>query len=280
MSISTLLKAAGTGIKTHKPEIMIGLGVAAGAGAIATAIKATPIFLETFDNECQEQPDVEIEVDGKMVTVKPDLDIKRKVLIFGKCYWVTLLLEAASITLIIFGTKIRLNGYTALAAVYGVTKAELDDLKQVISEQPETWKKKFAEKMAESHIDHSDINDIPPERMSNAEVPMPCPLFYDDQAKVYFRKSEEELRDAVAEITHEIVTDPFDQISMNDWMRILDHEPVVHGDYLLLTMDNQPDEPLKYKQISVKESPTGEPARVMSFTWNYHTDTRAIYCDN
>lgn len=280
MGVNTLVKAIVSGAKAHKSEIMIGAGLVSGAGAIFTAVKETPACLNAYHKAEDEMPTTTVMDGDEEVEVKLNLDWKTKLLIFGKYYWPTLVLEGTSIFLIVWGTKIRLNSYTALAAVYGLTKAELEDIKQVISEQPENWKKKFTEKMAESHLEHSDPEDIPEPKMSNTEVPMPLPLFWDDQAKAYFRLSEEELRDAVAEFTHQIFTDPFQSTSMNDWMRIIGHEEVPSGDYYLMSNgDTDWDGPLKYQQIGVKESPTGEPARMMRFSQEYHLDTRGMYSE-
>lgn len=282
IDVKALGAAFVAGVKTHKPEIMIGFGLAAGVGAVVMAAKETPACLEAFEKAEAEAAEktttVQVEED-KYVEVPEELNWKQKVLIFGKYYWSVIVLEGASIFLIVYGSKIRFNGYTALMTVYGLTKAELDDLKQVISEQPENWKKKFTEKIAESHIDKTEAKDVPAECMTNTEVPMPKPLFWDDQARVYFRMSEAELRDALAEFTFKIDTDPFQATSMNDWMAIIDHEEVANGDYYLM-LANDPDAadgPLKYNQIGVKESPTGEPARAMKFSRDYHPDTRGLY---
>lgn len=281
MSIDTLLKTVGTGVKKHKPEIMIGVGLAAGVGAIIVAVKETPACIEAFDQAEAEAPVItETDENGQEIEICLGLDWKTKLLIFGKSYWKVLFLEAISIILITYGSKMRLDAYAALAAVYGIRKAELDDLKQIISEQPENWKKKFAEKSAEYHIDHSDPADIPEPAMSNTEVPMPLTLFWDDQARVFFRMTEEELRDAVAEFTHSITTDPFQATSMNDWMRIINHEDVVAGDHYLMSMNDRDwDGALKYNQVGVKEAPNGEAARAMRFSKDYHLDTRGVYSE-
>lgn len=280
MGIEAVAKAVVAGAKAHKPEIMIGIGLAAGVGAVVAAVKETPACLEAFEKEKEEQAKfVELPSTDTEVKVEVELDWKTKLFIYAKSYWVAAALEVISILFIAGGTKIRLDGYTALATIYGITKAERDDLKKIISEQPKNWQKNFAEKMAESHLAASDPKDIPPERMSNTDVPMSLPLFWDDQAKVYFRISEEELRDALAEFTFKIDTDPFQATSMNDWMSILDHEEVANGDYYLM-LANDPDAadgPLKYNQIGVKEAPNGEPARMMKFSRDYHLDERGLY---
>ena len=281
MNVKAIFDTITAGAKAHKPEIMVGIGLAAGAGAIVVAVKETPACVKTFDAAKAEMPVLtETNEQGEEVTIQIDLDWKQKALIFGKAYWKAALLEAASIFFIVYGTKISLNGYATAVALYGATKAELDDIKQVISEQPDNWKKKFTEKMAESHIDHTSPEDVPEPMMSNAEVPMPLPLFWDDQAKVYFRMSEAELRDCIAEFTHMIGGDPFQETSLNDWMRIIGHEEVLNGDYYLMSM-NDPDwdGALKYSQIGVKESPTGEPAREMRFSKEYHLDTRGMFSE-
>lgn len=280
MGIEALAKAIVAGAKAHKPEIMIGAGIATGLGAVVAAAKETPIFLEAFEKEKEEQTKiVELPSTETEVQVDVKLDWKTVLLIFAKSYWGAAALEIISILFIVKGTKIRLDGYTALATIYGITKAERDDLKKIISEQPKNWQKNFTEKMAESHLAASDPKDIPPERMSNTDVPMSLPLFFDDQAKVYFRMSEEDLRDALAEFTFKINTDPFQATSMNDWMSIIDHEGVTNGDfYIMLTDDpDSADGPLKYNQIGVKEAPNGEPARMMRFSRDYHIDTRGLY---
>ena len=280
MGIEALAKAIVAGAKAHKPEIMIGAGIATGLGAVVAAAKETPIFLEAFEKEKEEQTKtIELPSTGTEVQVDVKLDWKTVLLIFAKSYWGAAALEIISILFIVKGTKIRLDGYTALATIYGITKAERDDLKKIISEQPKNWQKNFTEKIAESHLAASDPKDIPPERMSNTDVPMSLPLFFDDQAKVYFRMSEEDLRDALAEFTFKINTDPFQATSMNDWMSIIDHEGVTNGDfYIMLTDDpDSADGPLKYNQIGVKEAPNGEPARMMRFSRDYHIDTRGLY---
>ena len=280
MGIEALAKAVVAGAKAHKPEIMIGIGLAAGVGAVVAAVKETPACLEAFEKEKEEQAKfIELPSTGTEVKVEVELDWKTKLFIYAKSYWVAAALEVISILFIAGGTKIRLDGYTALATIYGITKAERDDLKKIISEQPKNWQKNFTEKMAESHLAASDPKDIPPERMSNTDVPMALPLFWDDQAKVYFRMSEEDLRDALAEFTFKINTDPFQATSMNDWMSIIDHEGVTNGDfYIMLTDDpDSADGPLKYNQIGVKEAPNGEPARMMRFSRDYNIDTRGLY---
>ena len=280
MGIEAVAKAVVAGAKAHKPEIMIGIGLAAGVGAVVAAVKETPACLEAFEKEKEEQAKfVEMPSTGTEVKVEVELDWKTKLLIYAKSYWVAAALEVISILFVTGGTKIRLDGYTALATIYGITKAERDDLKKIISEQPKTWQKNFTEKMAESHLAASDPKDIPPERMSDTDVPMSLPLFWDDQAKVYFRMSEEELRDALAEFTFKINTDPFQATSMNDWMSIIDHEGVTNGDFYIMLSDDpdSADGPLKYNQIGVKEAPNGEPARMMRFSRDYHIDTRGLY---
>lgn len=280
VDVKTLAKGFVAGVKTHKPEIMIGIGLAAGVGAIIVAVKETPACLEALDKAEAETPViVEKLEDGSEVEVHEALNWKTKVVIIAKHQWGAAALEALCIFLVVYGSKLRFDWYAKMVTIYGVTKAELDDIKQVIAEQPENWKKKFTEKMAESHIEHSDAKDVPPECMTNTEVPMPKPLFWDDQAKVYFRMSEEELRDAIADFTFKIDTDPFQATSMNDWMAIIDHEEVANGDYYLM-LANDPDAvdgPLKYNQIGVKEAPTGEPARAMKFSRDYHLDQRGLY---
>ena len=280
MGIEAVAKAVVAGAKAHKPEIMIGIGLATGLGAVVVAAKETPVFLEAFDKAKEEEAKfVELPSTGTEVQIDVKLDWKTVLLIFAKSYWGAAALEIISILFIVKGTKIRLDGYTALATIYGITKAERDDLKKIISEQPKNWQKNFTEKMAESHLAESDPKDIPPERMSNTDVPMSLPLFWDDQAKVYFRMSEEDLRDALAEFTFKIDTDPFQATSMNDWMSILDHEEVANGDYYLM-LANDPDAadgPLKYNQIGVKEAPNGEPARMMKFSRDYRLDERGLY---
>ena len=241
VDVKTLAKGFVAGVKTHKPEIMIGIGLAAGVGAIIVAVKETPACLEALDKAEAETPViVEKLEDGSEVEVHEALNWKTKVVIIAKHQWGAAALEALCIFLVVYGSKLRFDWYAKMVTIYGVTKAELDDIKQVIAEQPENWKKKFTEKMAESHIDHSDAKDVPPECMTNTEVPMPKPLFWDDQAKVYFRMSEEELRDAIADFTFKIDTDPFQATSMNDWMAIIDHEEVANGDYYLM-LANDPD---------------------------------------
>lgn len=279
MSVKTLMDAAKTGLQTHKPEIMIGIGLAAGVGAVVVAIRETPACLEAFDKAEAEAPTfTETNDKGEEVEIKVSLDWKTKLTIFGKSYWKAALLEVASIFFIVCGTKIGIDAYCALAALYGATKADLDDVMQVISEQPDNWKKKFHEKMAESHMNHSNPEDVPESKMSDADVPMPLPLFWDDQAQVYFRMSEADLRDCIAEFTHMISTDPFGATSMNDWMRLIGHDDVVDGDYHLMAPDDPTwDGALKYQQIGVKEAPTGEPARQMRFSREYRLDTRGLY---
>lgn len=277
MNGSTLFKTIAAGVKAHKPEIMVGLGIAAGAGAIFAAVKETPACLEAFEKAEAEQPAVQEEINGEIVETPVPLDFKTKALIYLKHLWPVLVLEGISIFLIVDGTKIRFSDYTALAAIYGVTKAERDDLKKIIAAHPENWKKKFAEKGAEMHLGESDPKDIPAPRMSDAEVPMALPLFWDDQAKVYFRMSEEELRDAVADFTHDVTTDPFQATTINSWMERIHHEDILNGEYLIMTGEDEfKMGALKYQQIGVKEAPNGEPARMMKFSWDYHVDMRGL----
>ena len=92
--------------------------------------------------------------------------------------------------------------------------------------------------------------------------------------------SEGDLRDALAEFTNMINTDPFQATSMNDWMRLIEHEEVVNGEYYLMSLsDADWDGALKYQQIGVKEAPNGEPARMMRFSKEYHLDTRGMYSE-
>lgn len=278
MEVNTVVKTIIAGAKAHKPEIMIGIGLAAGIGAIFVAAKETPVCLETFAKAEEEQPILQEEVDGEIVEIRIPLDFKTKAIIFAKSYWLAALLETLSIFFIVYGSKIRLDGYTALVALYGLTKAERDDLKKIIDAHPDNWKKKFNEKAAEIHMAETTPEDIPEPRMSNTEVPMPLPLFWDDQAKVYFRMTEEELRDAVAEFTSRVTSDPFQAATINDWMEIIGHEDIRNGDYDIMNGSGELKYgPLKYHQIGVKEAPNKEPCRMMKFNWDYCTDTRVMY---
>lgn len=279
VNVKALTQAVVAGAKAHKPEIMIGIGLATGIGAVVMAAKETPACLEAFDKaKAEAQVTTVNEETGDEMIVQLDIDVPTKLLIFAKSYWGAMALEILSIIFIIWGSKGRLDSYTAMAALYGITKADLDDLKKFISEQPKNWQKNFVEKKAEYNMAKSDPKDIPPERMSNTDMPMSLPLFWDDQAKVYFRMSEEELRDALAEYTNKIMSDPFQATSMNDWMDIIGHEAVANGDRYLMTL-NDPDwdGALKYNQIGVKEAPNKEPARMMTFSKDYHLDTRGMY---
>lgn len=279
IDVKALVKGLRAGVKAHKPEIMIGTGLIVGVGAVVVAAKETPACLEAFDVAKEEaQVKTVNEETGEETVVQLELDWPTKLIVFAKHYWGAMALEALSIFLIIWGSKVRLDGYTALVTLYGLTKAERDDLKKFISEQPKNWQKNFMEKRAEYNLAHSDPKDIPEPRMSNTDVPMSLPLFWDDQAKVYFRLSEEELRDALADFTNKIMSDPFQATSMNDWMEIIGHEEVANGNYYLMTL-NDPDwdGALKYNQIGVKEAPNKEPARMMRFSKEYHLDTRGMY---
>lgn len=281
MSIEALVKTVVNGAKKHKPEIMVGVGIAAGVGAVIVAVKETPACVVAFE-EAKEERKVVVEVteNGDEVVKSIKLDWETRLWIIAKYFWPVVLLEGASIFFIVYGTKIRFDGYTTLAALYGITKAERDDLKKVIAAQPANWQKKFAEAKAESHINETKPEDVPEKKMSSTEVPMPLQLLWDDQARVYFRMSEEDLRDAVAEFTHMINTDPFNTTTMNDWMDIIGHEHVINGDYYIFSMEDTTSEgALKYNQIGVKESPTGEPARMMKFSWEYHLDTRGMFSE-
>jgi hypothetical protein len=277
MGVNSLVKALVKSVNEHKPEIMIGVGLAAGAGAIFVAVKETPACLEAFDKAKEEIPEVtEVTEAGEEVTVKGKLGWKKVFVIYAKYYGVAAALELMSIFLIVFGCKIKWNTCAYIAALCGATKAELDDLKQVIAEQPESWRKKFTEKVSESHINNSDPATIPEPCMTNTEVPMPKPLRWDDHAKVYYRKTDAELSECLAEYTHMISSDPFNTTTMNDWMRVLDHEEVAYGDQYIMT---DMGEPLKYRQVDVKTSPTGEPAIVMKFSQDYKLDTRGLYSE-
>ena len=258
---------------------MVGLGLAAGVGAIVVAVKETPKCLYALEEAEKEVPMVTQKLpDGTEVEIPDEIELKTKLLIIAKHYGLAFALECMSFIMIIWGTKIRLDWYAGLFAAYGLKKVELDDLKKVISEQPANWQKKFVEARAESHLKDSDPKDIPEPRMSNTEVPMPLPLYFDDQAKVYFRMSEADLRDAIADFTELVSTDPFQSTSMNDWMRTIDHEDVVNGDYYLMAPSGiDGDGALKYQQIGVKEAPNGEPARMMRFSKDYHLDARGLY---
>ena len=110
MGIEAVAKAVVAGAKAHKPEIMIGIGLAAGVGAVVAAVKETPACLEAFEKEKEEQAKfVELPATGTEVKVEVELDWKTKLLIYAKSYWVAAALEVISILFITGGTKIRLD---------------------------------------------------------------------------------------------------------------------------------------------------------------------------
>lgn len=130
------------GAKRHSPEeICIGFGIAAGAGAVVTAITGT-IKAKKL-----------IEAKKKELSVEK-LTVKDTIKTVWKCYIPTAALGVASAAAIGGGTKISIDKTAAMGALYNAGREMVSDYKKSVEETvdeetKEEIEKKAAEKTAE-----------------------------------------------------------------------------------------------------------------------------------
>lgn len=136
-TITDAFSQLGKSMKAHSTEICIGIGIAAGIGAVATAITGTIKAKKLVDERKKE-----LGVDK--------LSAKETIKTVWKCYIFTAVLGAASVGSIAGGTKISIDKTAAMGALYNAGREMVSDYKKSVEETvDEETKEKIEQKAAE-----------------------------------------------------------------------------------------------------------------------------------
>lgn len=205
MNVGQIGKAILTGMKKYAPSILTGVGIGGMLGGTVLACSETPKALEQ---------------------IKKQEKVKDKIFEGVKAYWPAALVEAASITCIIFANNVSLKRQAAALAAATLSDTRLKEYREAVQ-------KKFGDKKAEEVKDQV-AKDILQNKPVNEQTIIFTGdgdhLCFDAVSGRYFKSSIEKVRQAVNNLNQNLLADG--SACLNDLYEELGLEPVKIGDML------------------------------------------------
>ena len=251
-AVKTGLKVAGRAFKRYLPSILTGVGIGGFIAGTIVAIQATPGAC----TDIYEQEDVERKV-ADMMDQAPQKDIWARTKIYAKHYWPTALILTTSAGCIIFANSTHLKREAALAAAYGISTKNLEDLKNKIKEIDGPKKlQKLTNEMAQDDLKDNPVMDKTVVFTGNGDH-----LCYDTWSGRYFRTNYEKVRRAELDMNKALLRDGY--YSLNDFYETIDLPAVDLGN-LLGWHCEATDQQVEINFTS-KVTENGEPCLVIRF---------------
>lgn len=145
------LRRIGKSVKTKAsiktPEILTGLGIAGMITSTILAVRSTPRALKIIEEEKNE---LEVEVLEPVETVK----------LTWKCYIPTILVGGVSVLCLIWGNRVIVKRYTALAAAYSLSETAFRDYRnRVVEKIGEQKEKEIHSDIARDKMESNPISN-------------------------------------------------------------------------------------------------------------------------
>lgn len=212
-SVSKGCHAVISGTKQHAPEILVTVGIAAGVGAVVTAITGTVKAKKLIDEK-----KAELGVDK--------LSAKDTVKTVWKCYIPTFFLATGSAVSVAAGAKVSIDRTAVMGTMYNVAQKAYNDHKEAVKEEVgEETAKKINEKAAEKKI-----SEVKPSGnvalLGDGEV-----LFCDSLSGRVFRATKSAVEEKRNDFNQKLLC--HDMESLNGWYDMLDEispDPVEQND--------------------------------------------------
>lgn len=236
----------------HAPEILIGVGIASGIGAVVTAVSATVKAASIIEKRKAE---------------KDTLTKKEIVAVVWKNYVPTAGAVILSVGCIVAANTVNRKRSAALAAAYALSETAFSAYKQSVADEFGVEKEyTISDKAIQKQIIDKPVKSSKVITIENGEV-----LTYDTFSGRYFKSSKNGILSAVNELNRLIINDG--GATLNDFYDLIGLDNVQMGDILGWLYDQ--------KSISVRFgshlTTDGEPCMSFAFNVMPHTEVDHYY---
>lgn len=236
----------------HAPEILIGVGIASGIGAVVTAVSATVKAASIIEKRKAE---------------KDTLTKKEIVAVVWKNYIPTAGAVILSVGCIVAANTVNRKRSAALAATYALSETAFSAYKQSVADEFGVEKEyAISDKAIQKQIIDKPVKSSKVITIENGEV-----LTYDTFSGRYFKSSKNGILSAVNELNRLIINDG--GATLNDFYDLIGLDNVQMGDILGWLYDQ--------KSISIRFSShlttDGEPCMSFAFNVMPHTEVDHYY---
>ena len=211
VKIKQVFKAGDVLIKKHSPEILIGVGIAAGITAGISAVMATPKALTLIEEEKRDRRKEAMKnsIDGMVYEPEPITKLDMVELTW-KTYLPSVALAALSVVSIISSNRLSSRRTAALAAAYSLSETAFSEYKDKVAET--IGEKKagiIEEKVAQDQIKKIPMLPDEIEETGHGEF-----LFLDPKSGRYFRSSKEFIDRVMVKLNSQLMNEMW--VPLND----------------------------------------------------------------
>lgn len=267
VKIKQVFKAGDVLIKKHSPEILIGVGIAAGITAGISAVMATPKALTLIEEEKRDRRKEAMKnsIDGMVYEPEPITKLDMVELTW-KTYLPSVALAALSVVSIISSNRISSRRTAALAAAYSLSETAFSEYKDKVAET-------IGEKKAgiiEEKVSQDQIKKIPMlpdeiEETGHGEF-----LFLDPKSGRYFRSSKEFIDRVMVKLNSQLMNEMW--VPLNDLYDELGIRTTELGRDLGWNIDDG----IVNMSISYISDDDGNPCGVLNYMLRTRTDYRIM----
>lgn len=267
VKIKQVFKAGDVLIKKHSPEILIGVGIAAGITAGISAVMATPKALTLIEEEKRDRRKEAMKnsIDGMVYEPEPITKLDMVELTW-KTYLPSVSLAALSVVSIISSNRISSRRTAALAAAYSLSETAFSEYKDKVAET--IGEKKagiIEEKVAQDQIKKIPMLPDEIEETGHGEF-----LFLDPKSGRYFRSSKEFIDRVMVKLNSQLMNEMW--VPLNDLYDELGIRTTELGRDLGWNIDDG----IVNMSISYISDDDGNPCGVLNYMLRTRTDYRIM----
>lgn len=267
VKIKQVFKAGDVLIKKHSPEILIGVGIAAGITAGISAVMATPKALTLIEEEKRDRRKEAMKnsIDGMVYEPEPITKLDMVELTW-KTYLPSVALAALSVVSIISSNRISSRRTAALAAAYSLSETAFSEYKDKVAET--IGEKKagiIEEKVAQDQIKKIPMLPDEIEETGHGEF-----LFLDPKSGRYFRSSKEFIDRVMVKLNSQLMNEMW--VPLNDLYDELGIRTTDLGRDLGWNIDDG----IVNMSISYISDDDGNPCGVLNYMLRIRTDYRIM----
>lgn len=187
-------------VRKHSPEILTGIGIAGMITTTVLAVKATPKALKLIEEKKKEE----------RLDKLPPIDVVKAT---WKCYIPAVVTGAVSVGCLVGASSVNARRNAALATAYKLSETALTEYKEKVVE---TLGAKKEEAIREK-IDKDHIEQNPPSKNEIIITKKGETLCYDSLSGRYFKSDIDRIKNAAAELNHQMASDTFGYVSLNEF---------------------------------------------------------------
>ena len=267
VKIKQVFKAGDVLIKKHSPEILIGVGIAAGITAGISAVMATPKALTLIEEEKRDRRKEAMKnsIDGMVYEPEPITKLDMVELTW-KTYLPSVALAALSVVSIISSNRISSRRTAALAAAYSLSETAFSEYKDKVAET--IGEKKagiIEEKVAQDQIKKIPMLPDEIEETGHGEF-----LFLDPKSGRYFRSSKEFIDRVMVKLNSQLMNEM--------WVPLIDlyDELGIRTTEIGRDLGWNIDDGIVNMSISYISDDDGNPCGVLNYMLRTRTDYRIM----